>query len=67
MDLYADLVKHIDNTYYLSVARYTTSAFLRRKLGKELEKRRLSSHIYETDEEAKQADAMRTAARGMGM
>ncbi len=67
MDLYADLVKHIDNTYYLSVARYTTSAFLRLKLGKELEKRRLSSHIYETDEEAKQADAMRTAARGMGM
>ena len=54
MDEYADLVKHIDDNYYLSVHRYTTSAFLRLKLGKELSKRDLSSRVYETVEEAKQ-------------
>ncbi len=53
MDDYADLVKYIDETYYLSVHRYTTSAFLRLKLGKELGKRQLSSRVYETVEEAK--------------
>ena len=53
MDEYADLVKYIDSTYYLSVHRYTTSAFLRLKLGKELRKRELSPQIYETVEEAK--------------
>jgi propionate CoA-transferase len=54
MDEYADLVKYIDETYYLSVQRYTTSAFLRLKLGKELGERRLSPRIYETVEEARQ-------------
>ena len=53
MDDYADLVQHIDKTYYLSVHRYTTSAFLRLKLGKELGKRALSTRIYETVDEAK--------------
>ena len=53
MDDYADLVKYIEQTYYLSVHRYTTSAFLRLKLGKELGKRALSSRIYETVDEAK--------------
>ena len=55
LEPYADLVKHIEEQYYLSVTRYTTSAFLRLKLGKELGKRKLSSHIYETEEEAKHA------------
>lgn len=54
MDEYADLVKYIDDTYYLSVHRYTTSAFLRLKLGKELGKRQLSPRVYETVEEARQ-------------
>jgi propionate CoA-transferase len=53
MDEYADLVEYIDQTYYLSVHRYTTSAFLRLKLGKELGKRSLSPRIYETVEEAR--------------
>lgn len=54
MDEYADLVKYIDDTYYLGVHRYTTSAFLRLKLGKELGERHLSPRIYETVEEARQ-------------
>jgi propionate CoA-transferase len=53
MDEYADLVRYIDSTYYLSVHRYTTSAFLRLKLGKELGRRNLSSRIYESPEEAR--------------
>ena len=53
VDDYADLVKYVDDTYYLSVQRYTTSAFLRLKLGKELGRRNLSSRIYETAEEAR--------------
>jgi propionate CoA-transferase len=52
VDEYADLVKHVEDTYYLSVHRYTTSAFLRLKLGKELGRRNLSTRIYETAEEA---------------
>jgi propionate CoA-transferase len=52
MDEYADLVKNVEDNYYLSVHRYTTSAFLRLKLGKELGKRQLSPRIYETVEEA---------------
>jgi propionate CoA-transferase len=54
MDEYADLVKHVDEVYYVSVHRYTTSAFLRLKLGKELGERHLSPRIYETVEEARQ-------------
>jgi propionate CoA-transferase len=53
MDDYADLVKYIDETYYLSVHRYTTSAFLRLKLGKELGKRQLSPRVYESVDEAR--------------
>ncbi|MDX1430870.1 MAG: acyl CoA:acetate/3-ketoacid CoA transferase [Gammaproteobacteria bacterium] len=53
VDSYADLVKHVEENYYLSVARYTTSAFLRLKLGRELGKRNLSPHIYESADEAK--------------
>jgi propionate CoA-transferase len=55
LDAYADVVKYIEETYYLSVHRYTTSAFLRLKLGKELEKRKLSPRVYETAAEAKES------------
>ena len=55
MDAYADVVKYIDDSYYLSVHRYTTSAFLRLKLGKELGRRHLSPRVYETVEEARES------------
>ena len=41
--------------YYEGVTRYTTSAFLRMKMGEELEKRHLAPYIYESPEEARQA------------
>ena len=52
MDKYMDLVKYVEDKYYLSVSRYTNSGFLRLKLGKELGERKVSSKIYETSEEA---------------
>lgn len=44
-DEYVDLVKRVEQTYYLSVKRYTSGAFLRHKLGTELSKRQISSEI----------------------
>jgi propionate CoA-transferase len=52
MDAYLDLVRYIEETYYLKVSRYTNSGFMRLKLGKELQKRNVSSHVYETRSEA---------------
>jgi propionate CoA-transferase len=52
MDQYLDLVRYVERTYYLKVSRYTTSGFMRLKLGKELEKRRVSSQVFETRQEA---------------
>ncbi len=53
LDKYADLVKYVEEKYYISVSRYSTSGFLRLKLGAELRKRRLSSHVFETRREAR--------------
>jgi propionate CoA-transferase len=52
LDAYVDLVRYVEETYYLKVSRYTNSGFMRLKLGKELEKRKVSSHVYETRKEA---------------
>jgi len=52
MDAYLDLVRYVEEHYYLKVSRYTNSGFMRLKLGKELEKRHVSSHVYETRAEA---------------
>jgi len=52
MDKYMDLVKYVEDKYYISVSRHANSGFLRLKLGKELGKRKVSSKIYETSEEA---------------
>ena len=52
IDKYMDLVKYVEEKYYISVSRYTNSGFLRLKLGKELGKRKVSSRVYESREEA---------------
>jgi propionate CoA-transferase len=54
MDAYLDLVRYVEENYYLKVSRYTNSGFMRLKLGKGLEKRNVSSHVYETRGEATQ-------------
>ena len=54
IDEYVEMVKYAAK-YYESVTRYTTSTFLRMKLGDELQKRGVSPHIYESKEEARKA------------
>jgi propionate CoA-transferase len=42
----------METHYYTTASRYTTSAFLRLKLGEALSRRRVSAHIFETAAEA---------------
>jgi propionate CoA-transferase len=58
VDDYSAMVKQVSDLYYTDVSRYTTSAFMRLKLGAALESRGLAAHIYETPQEA--AAAART-------
>ncbi len=57
VDAYTEAVRYVMR-YYERVTRYTTSTFLRMKLGDELAKRDVAPHIYETSEEAQSALAM---------
>jgi propionate CoA-transferase len=51
VDEYADMVKYLSERYYTTVSRYTTSAFMRLKLGAALENRGVAAHIFETQRE----------------
>jgi propionate CoA-transferase len=53
MDEYAEMVREVMERHYLGVTRYTTSAFLRLKLGESLSRRQVAPHIYESVEEAR--------------
>ncbi len=53
IDKYMDLVRYVETKYYIKVSRYTTSGFMRLKLGKELAKRKVSSHVFESQAEAR--------------
>lgn len=55
IDEYTQMIKELVEKYYISTTRYTTSAFLRLKLGDALMKRNLAPHIYETGEQARDA------------
>jgi len=48
---YAAMVKDVSERFYQSVSRYTTSAFMRMKLGDALSERGLAPHVYESREE----------------
>lgn len=52
LDAYTEMVKGLVERHYSGVTRYTTSAFLRMKLGDALERRDVAPHIYESQEEA---------------
>jgi len=52
---YTETVKYLVNKYYTGVTRYTTSTFLRMKLGDALQKRGVKPHIYESSQEAREA------------
>jgi propionate CoA-transferase len=55
MDAYAEVVKAMSEKYYANITRYSTSAFLRNKLGAAISGRGLAPHIYETRGEAEAA------------
>ena len=55
VDQYTDMVKFLVDNYYSGVTRYTTSTFLRMKLGDALQKRDVAPHIYESGDEARRA------------
>ncbi|HMO30988.1 acyl CoA:acetate/3-ketoacid CoA transferase [Enterovirga sp.] len=50
-DAYAEMVRHLEDTYYTQVSRYTTSAFMRLKVGQILT-RTVRPHIFESRNEA---------------
>jgi len=52
-DTYAAMVRYMETHYYATASRYTTSAFLRLKLGEALARRRVAPHIFETAAEAR--------------
>ncbi len=51
---FADFLTQVEQDHYLTATRYTTSAFLRQKLGQDLKSRSIAPHIFETREEAAQ-------------
>jgi len=51
-DAYFSMITYMQNRYYLSASRYTTSAFMRLKLGAGLAERDLAPHVFETWPEA---------------
>ena len=50
---YTEMVKNLMDRFYADVTRYTTSTFLRMKLGDALQQRNVAPHIYESEEEAR--------------
>ena len=54
-DAWAQSVARIVERWYEGVTRYTTSAFLRAKLGEALARRKVAAHVFETADEARAA------------
>ncbi|MGE8163751.1 acyl CoA:acetate/3-ketoacid CoA transferase [Paraburkholderia sp. NPDC080076] len=52
IDAYSEMVTGLVVKYYSDVTRYTTSSFLRMKLGDALQRRSVAAYIYESPEEA---------------
>jgi propionate CoA-transferase len=53
LEAYTQMVHGLMNKYYWGVTRYSTSSFLRIKLGNALKNRGVAPHIYESAEEAR--------------
>ncbi|MDO9297908.1 acyl CoA:acetate/3-ketoacid CoA transferase [Bradyrhizobium sp.] len=63
LDEYSAMVRGLADRFYSGVSRYTTSGFLRIKLGEALERRGVAAHIFESAEEA-QSDWRNVAGIG---
>lgn len=55
VDEYTEMVKDVVDRFYTGVSRYTTSTFLRMKLGDALKKRDVAPYIFESRSEARKA------------
>ncbi len=55
VDYHNALQDRLEQTFYTSITRYSTAAFLRMKLGQALSKRKVSPNLYESDKQAKKA------------
>lgn len=53
LDAYSDMLEDLSRRYYQGVTRYTTSSFLKAKLGDSLRERKVSPHIFESATEAR--------------
>ena len=51
-DAYFSMITYMQSRYYATASRYTTSAFMRLKLGAGLSERDLAPHVFETPAEA---------------
>jgi propionate CoA-transferase len=51
-DAYFSTIAYLQSRYYKTASRYTTSAFMRLKLGSALSERDLAPHVFETKTEA---------------
>ncbi len=60
-DEYVAMVQDVVDRFYDQVTRYTTSAFLRLKLGDALRQRNLAPHIFESKDEARAALGARSS------
>jgi propionate CoA-transferase len=66
LDAYMDMVKSVVERFYYNVTRYTTSTFLRMKLGEALRQRHVAPHIYESQADAHRHLLEKTAGRAEG-
>jgi propionate CoA-transferase len=54
LEAYVDMAREVATAHYSRVSRYTTSAFMRAKLGDALRQRGVAPHIFESALEARQ-------------
>jgi propionate CoA-transferase len=52
-DAYFSTIAYLESRYYATASRYTTSAFMRLKLGVSLQSRDVAPHVFETRAEAR--------------
>ncbi len=53
LDAYSDMLKDMSEPYYSDVTRYTTSTFLKMRLGNALQERDVAPHIFDNAEDAR--------------
>ena len=53
VDDYSAMVRELSDRFYSGATRYTTSGFLRTKLGDAFSRRAVAPHIYESADEAR--------------